>query len=120
MLLGIVLVLVYPHDQSRAITLGGRADNHFLCSSRQMALGLLDVSANVPVSALPLIAALAPEGHTYTIMDENVEALATVGVESNRSLLGILIHDDSPRLPAPAVLKSLQLSVTLSALTPSI
>ena len=39
------------------------------------ALDLLDVSANVPVSALPLIAALAPEGHTYTIMDENVEEI---------------------------------------------
>ncbi len=41
----------------------------------EYALGLLDVSANVPVSALPLLAALAPEGHSYTIIDENVEAI---------------------------------------------
>src|SRR4051812_17552140 len=37
------------------------------------ALALLDVKANLPVAALPLLAALTPDGHAVTIIDENVE-----------------------------------------------
>ena len=31
--------------------------------------------ANLPVAALPLLAALTPEGHTITLIDENVEPI---------------------------------------------
>src|SRR5262249_21768384 len=39
------------------------------------ALPLLGKRANMPVAALPLIAALTPSHHTVTIIDENVEAI---------------------------------------------
>src|SRR5207248_4091264 len=39
------------------------------------ALPILGKRANVPVAALPLLAALTPAGHTVTLVDENVEAL---------------------------------------------
>ncbi|MGB2610570.1 MAG: B12-binding domain-containing radical SAM protein [Isosphaeraceae bacterium] len=38
-------------------------------------LPLLGKRANLPVACLPLLAALTPEGHTVTLMDENVEAI---------------------------------------------
>ena len=37
------------------------------------ALHLLGYQANVPVAALPLLAAVTPAGHTLTLIDENVE-----------------------------------------------
>src|SRR5262249_22665419 len=39
------------------------------------ALPLLGKRANLPVAALPLLAALTPAGHTVTLLDENVEPL---------------------------------------------
>ena len=39
------------------------------------ALPLIGKRANMPVAALPLIAALTPERHRITIIDENVEAI---------------------------------------------
>jgi radical SAM superfamily enzyme YgiQ (UPF0313 family) len=39
------------------------------------ALPLIGKRANMPVAALPLIAALTPAHHTITIIDENVEAI---------------------------------------------
>ena len=39
------------------------------------ALPLTGKRANLPVSCLPLLAALTPEGHTITLIDENVEAI---------------------------------------------
>ena len=39
------------------------------------ALPLMGKRANLPVSCLPLVAALTPEEHTVTLMDENVEAI---------------------------------------------
>src|SRR5262249_48560982 len=39
------------------------------------ALPLLGKRANMPVAALPLIAALTPSHHRITIIDENVEAI---------------------------------------------
>jgi len=39
------------------------------------ALPFLGKRANLPVASLPLLAALTPEGHTVTLMDENVEAI---------------------------------------------
>jgi hypothetical protein len=41
------------------------------------ALPLMGKRANLPVACLPLLAALTPEGHTVTLMDENVEAINT-------------------------------------------
>ena len=39
------------------------------------ALDLLDVDANVPVAALPLLAALTPKEDTITLIDESVEEI---------------------------------------------
>ena len=39
------------------------------------ALPLTGKKANLPVACLPLLAALTPEGHTVTLIDENVEAI---------------------------------------------
>src|SRR5256886_3785913 len=39
------------------------------------ALPLLGKRANLPVAALPLLAALTPPGHTVTLLDENVEPI---------------------------------------------
>src|SRR5437868_11020917 len=39
------------------------------------ALPLMGKRANLPVAALPLLAALTPPGHTVTLVDENVEPL---------------------------------------------
>ena len=39
------------------------------------ALPLMGKRANLPVAALPLLAALTPASHTVTLVDENVEAL---------------------------------------------
>jgi hypothetical protein len=39
------------------------------------ALELLGVKANVPVAALPLLAALTPVAHTVELIDENVEPM---------------------------------------------
>ena len=39
------------------------------------ALPFLGKRANMPVACLPLLAALTPEGHTVTLIDENVEAI---------------------------------------------
>ena len=39
------------------------------------ALPILGKRANLPVAALPLLAALTPAGHTVTLVDENVETL---------------------------------------------
>src|SRR5438105_246633 len=39
------------------------------------ALPLMGKRANLPVAALPLLAALTPAGHTVTLVDENVEPL---------------------------------------------
>src|SRR5947209_6560906 len=39
------------------------------------ALPLIGKRANMPVAALPLLAALTPAGHTVTLIDENVEAI---------------------------------------------
>src|SRR5690348_15692100 len=41
----------------------------------EYALPLLGKRANLPVAALPLLAALTPEGHTITLIDENVEPI---------------------------------------------
>ena len=41
------------------------------------ALPLLGKRANLPVACLPLLAALTPEGHTVTLIDENVEWLTS-------------------------------------------
>jgi radical SAM superfamily enzyme YgiQ (UPF0313 family) len=38
-------------------------------------LAYLGKRANLPVASLPLLAALTPEGHTVTLMDENVEPI---------------------------------------------
>jgi radical SAM superfamily enzyme YgiQ (UPF0313 family) len=38
-------------------------------------LPYLGKRANLPVACLPLLAALTPEGHTVTLLDENVEAI---------------------------------------------
>ena len=38
----------------------------------EYALELLGVGANVPVAALPLLAALTPAGHEVVLVDENV------------------------------------------------
>jgi len=39
------------------------------------ALPYMGKRANLPVACLPLLAALTPEGHTVTLIDENVEAI---------------------------------------------
>src|SRR5579871_651498 len=39
------------------------------------ALPFMGKRANLPVASLPLLAALTPEGHTVTLIDENVEAI---------------------------------------------
>jgi radical SAM superfamily enzyme YgiQ (UPF0313 family) len=39
------------------------------------ALPILGKRANLPVAALPLLAALTPPGHTVTLLDENVEPI---------------------------------------------
>ena len=39
------------------------------------ALPFIGKRANLPVACLPLLAALTPEGHTVTLIDENVEAI---------------------------------------------
>jgi radical SAM superfamily enzyme YgiQ (UPF0313 family) len=39
------------------------------------ALEMLGKKANLPVACLPLLAALTPEGHTVTLIDENVEPI---------------------------------------------
>ena len=39
------------------------------------ALPLMGKRANLPVACLPLLAALTPEGHTVTLIDENVESI---------------------------------------------
>src|SRR4051812_33669438 len=39
------------------------------------ALPFIGKRANLPVACLPLLAALTPEGHTVTLMDENVEPI---------------------------------------------
>src|SRR4051812_9888607 len=39
------------------------------------ALPLMGKRANLPVAALPLLAALTPAGHTVSLVDENVEPL---------------------------------------------
>jgi radical SAM superfamily enzyme YgiQ (UPF0313 family) len=39
------------------------------------ALPILGKRANLPVAALPLLAALVPAGHTVTLLDENVEVI---------------------------------------------
>ncbi len=39
------------------------------------ALPFMGKRANLPVACLPLLAALTPEGHTVTLIDENVEAI---------------------------------------------
>lgn len=39
------------------------------------ALEMLGKKANMPVACLPLLAALTPEGHTVTLIDENVEPI---------------------------------------------
>jgi radical SAM superfamily enzyme YgiQ (UPF0313 family) len=39
------------------------------------ALPMMGKRANLPVACLPLLAALTPEGHTVTLIDENVEAI---------------------------------------------
>ncbi|QDV33103.1 B12-binding domain-containing radical SAM protein [Tautonia plasticadhaerens] len=39
------------------------------------ALPLMGKKANLPVAALPLLAALTPEGHSVTVVDENVEPI---------------------------------------------
>src|SRR5262245_49334418 len=39
------------------------------------ALPFLGKRANLPVAALPLLAALTPDEHTITLIDENVEAI---------------------------------------------
>jgi radical SAM superfamily enzyme YgiQ (UPF0313 family) len=41
----------------------------------EYALELLGVRANVPVAALPLLAALTPNGHEVVLIDENVEPI---------------------------------------------
>ena len=41
----------------------------------EFALPYFGKGANLPVACLPLLAALTPEGHTITLMDENVEPL---------------------------------------------
>jgi radical SAM superfamily enzyme YgiQ (UPF0313 family) len=41
----------------------------------EYALPILGKRANLPVAALPLLAALTPEGHHVTLVDENVEPL---------------------------------------------
>ena len=41
----------------------------------EYALELLGVGANVPVAALPLLAALTPAGHEVVLVDENVEPI---------------------------------------------
>ncbi|WP_337174979.1 radical SAM protein [Paludisphaera sp.] len=38
-------------------------------------IGNLGKSANLPVACLPLLAALTPEGHTVTLIDENAEPI---------------------------------------------
>mgnify|MGYP001551203144 FL=1 len=39
------------------------------------ALPFFGKRANLPIAALPLLAALTPQGHTVTLIDENVEAI---------------------------------------------
>ena len=39
------------------------------------ALPFLGKRANLPIAALPLLAALTPAGHTVTLLDENVEPI---------------------------------------------
>ncbi len=41
----------------------------------EYALPFMGKRANLPVASLPLLAALTPEGHTVTLIDENVEAI---------------------------------------------
>ena len=41
----------------------------------EYALPYLGKQANLPVAALPLLAALTPDGHTITLIDENVEPI---------------------------------------------
>src|SRR4051812_26994568 len=41
----------------------------------EYALPLMGKRANLPVSCLPLLAALTPGEHTVTLIDENVEAI---------------------------------------------
>ena len=38
-------------------------------------MGLLGKRANLPVACLPLLAALVPDHHSVTIIDENVEEI---------------------------------------------
>ncbi|KUO56276.1 MAG: hypothetical protein APF80_15815 [Alphaproteobacteria bacterium BRH_c36] len=38
-------------------------------------MGLLGKQANLPVACLPLLAALVPDHHSVTIIDENVEEI---------------------------------------------
>ena len=38
----------------------------------EYALPYMGKRANLPVAALPLLAAMTPNGHTITLMDENV------------------------------------------------
>ena len=42
------------------------------------ALPIFDAKANLPVACLPLLAALTPPAHTITLIDENVETIATI------------------------------------------
>ena len=55
------------------------------------ALPYMGKRANLPVACLPLLAALTPEGHTITLIDENVEAinfeLGNTDVAAARSVL---------------------------------
>lgn len=39
------------------------------------ALPVVGKRANLPVACLPLLAALTPEGHDVTLVDENVETI---------------------------------------------
>src|SRR5262249_25300126 len=41
----------------------------------EFALPFMGKKANLPVAALPLLAALAPPGFEVTLMDENIEAI---------------------------------------------
>ena len=41
----------------------------------EYALPMMGKRANLPVACLPLLAALTPDGHSVTLIDENVEAI---------------------------------------------
>src|SRR5438128_4305794 len=45
------------------------------CWGLEHALPFLGKRANLPIAALPLLAALPPAEHTVTLLDENVEAI---------------------------------------------